>query len=74
MWVILPWRFRSIPIGGTRRNEKLVNTAYFVMVALDKNDHPTTVPGLIVETEEEKLHGQPERRNALRKQRRIENY
>ena len=59
-------------LDGTR---KLVNTAYFVMVALDKNDHPTTVPGLIVETEEEKAAwAAGERRNALRKQRRSENY
>ena len=59
-------------LDGTR---KLVNTAYIVMVALDQNDHPTTVPGLIVETEEEKAAwAAGERRNALRKQRRIENY
>ena len=45
------------------------------MVALDKNEHPTTVPGLIVETEVEKAAWEAgERRNALRKQRRIENY
>lgn len=56
-------------------NRKLVNTAHIVMVALDKNDHPVEVPGLIVETEEEKVAwAAGERRNALRKQRRIENY
>lgn len=55
--------------------EKLVNTAFFVMVALDENDHPTAVPGLILETEEEKAAWDAgKRRNDLRKQRRIENY
>jgi acyl-CoA hydrolase len=34
--------------------KKLVNSAYFVMVALDYNENPTKVPGLILETEEEK--------------------
>ena len=27
---------------------KLINTAYVVMVALDENEHPTEVPGLIL--------------------------
>ena len=59
-------------LDGTR---KLVNTAFFVMVALDTNDHPVTVPGLIVETEEEKAAwAAGERRNELRKQRRVENF
>ena len=44
-------------------------------VALDENDHPATVPGLIIETEEEKAAWEAgKRRNELRKQRRIENY
>ena len=34
--------------------KNLVNQAYFVMVALDENERPTTVPGLILETEEER--------------------
>ena len=33
---------------------KLINTAYVVMVALDENERPTEVPGLILETEEER--------------------
>lgn len=54
---------------------KLVNTAYFVMVALDENDHPVEVPGLILETEEEKAAwAAGSRRNELRRQRRIEQY
>ena len=32
---------------------RLINTAYFVMVALDENEKPTKVPGIILETEEE---------------------
>lgn len=31
-----------------------INHAYFTMVALDENDRPTPVPGLILETEEER--------------------
>lgn len=59
-------------LDGSR---KLVNTAHFVMVALDKNEHPTMVPSLIVETDEEKAAWQAgEKRDALRKQRRIEQY
>ena len=48
---------------------KLINTAYVVMVALDENERPTEVPGLILETEEERT----EYENAkLRKARRME--
>ena len=32
---------------------KAINRAYFVMVALDENDHPVPVPQLILETETE---------------------
>ncbi len=56
-------------------DRKLVNTAFFVMVALDENDQPTQVPGLILETGEEKASWEAgKRRNDLRRQRRIENY
>lgn len=33
---------------------KMINEAYFIMVALDENERPTPVPGLLLETEEEK--------------------
>lgn len=33
---------------------ELINTAYLVMVALDENDKPTEIPGLVLETDEEK--------------------
>ncbi len=48
---------------------KLINTAYVVMVALDENERPTPVPGLILETDEER----EEYENAkLRRKRRME--
>ena len=47
-------------LSGAR---KLVNTAYVVMVALDENEHPMEVPGLLVETDEEKAE-----QTALRKE------
>ncbi len=46
---------------------RLINTAYFVMVALDENEKPTKVPGIILETEEEKLEYEKAK---LRKERR----
>lgn len=59
-------------LSGTR---KLINTAYLVMVALDENENPTEVPRLILETEEEKAEWEAaEKRAALRKQRRQENF
>ena len=36
------------------RNRTLINRAYFTMVALDDNDHPTRVPRLELETDEER--------------------
>lgn len=32
---------------------ELINEAHFVMVALDENERPTEVPGMIIETEEQ---------------------
>ena len=53
--------------------KNLVNQAYFVMVALDENERPTTVPGLILETEEERAEWEAgQRRSNLRRQRRRE--
>lgn len=59
-------------ISGLREQ---INTAYLVMVALDENDRPVSVPPLIIETEEEKIAWEAaERRQELRKQRRIEQF
>ena len=47
---------------------KLVNKAYVIMVALDENERPTEVPGLICETEAEKADYEAGmQRRALRK-------
>ena len=52
----------------------LINKAYVVMVAIDENEKPTEVPGLILETDEEKAEWEKAvERNKLRKQRRTEN-
>ena len=48
-----------------------VNRAYLVMVALDENGEPTEVPGLVIETEEERAEwADGERRRLLRRERR----
>lgn len=60
-----------------QRNGKrsLINTAYLVMVALNKDEKPVQVPGLIPETLEERLEWEAgEKRRALRKQRGKENF
>ena len=54
---------------------KLINRAYLVMVALDENEKPTPVPGIIPETMEEKFEFEAgAKRSALRKQRREEQF
>ena len=62
-------------IEGLNGEKELINKAYLVMVALDENEQPTEVPGLIPETEDE-IHEweAAKKRNRLRKKRRIENY
>lgn len=60
------------PICGERT---LINRAYLVLVAIDENQAPTSVPRLILETDEEKKEWEAgERRSELRKSRRIEKY
>ena len=54
---------------------KAINSAYFVMVALDENDKPVSVPKLIVETEEEKAEWEAaQKRREMRSQRKVEGY
>jgi acyl-CoA hydrolase len=53
----------------------LINRAYLVLVALDENEHPVKVPGIVLETDEERLEWEAgEKRSQLRKQRRLEAY
>ena len=60
---------------GRTSMEVRIDTAYEVMVALDENDNKVEVPGLIVETESEKAEWLgAQKRNELRKERRIEGY
>ena len=54
--------------------KKLINTAYVIMVALDENEIPKKVPGLILETEEERKEfeeakARKKRRQTLRMER-----
>ena len=48
-----------------------INKAYLVMVALDEDEKPTEVPGLVLETDEERMEWElAERRKELRDERR----
>lgn len=59
-------------LEGSRR---LVNRAYLMMVALDTAERPVTVPRLLLESAEEQAEWVAgERRSALRRQRRIEQF
>ena len=54
---------------------KMINRAYLVLVALDKEEKAVPVPRLILETDEEKAEWEAgKRRNQLRKQRRAEDF
>ena len=58
------------PTGGRHR----INNAHFIMVALDSNDKPVTVPRLLLRTEDEHLAWvRGEERHRLRKQRKKDN-
>ena len=54
-------------------NRTRINNAHFMMVALDENDKPMRVPGLLLQTEDERLawaHGEERRR--IRNQRKAD--
>ena len=55
--------------------QRLINTAYVVMVALDENEKPTKVPPLILRDDREKSEWEKaQKRNEFRKLRRNENF
>jgi acyl-CoA hydrolase len=59
-------------LNGTK---DLINKAYVVLVALDENENPTPVPRLEPVTKEEKEEwAAAEKRNAIRKMRRLEKF
>ena len=59
-------------LSGERR---VINTAYLVLVALDEDGKPTPVPPLVCETDDDRAEYEAaKRRNALRKERRMEEY
>ena len=62
-------RFAAQNRGKAMRIEKVLNNN--VVVALDENGEPTEVPGLVLETEEERAEwADGERRRLMRKERR----
>ncbi|MGI5907401.1 MAG: acyl-CoA thioesterase [Christensenellales bacterium] len=57
-------------VESLSREKRLVNRAYFVMVALDDDEKPVMVPGLIPETDEDRLEWEAgAQRTRQRKQR-----
>ena len=62
-------------VEGLDGMRKAVNRAYLVLVALDEEEQPTEVPGLLLENETERAEWDAgERRRQLRSQRRKEGY
>ena len=56
-------------------NRKMINRAYIDMVAINQEGKPVPVPGLIIETEEQKAEwNAAAKRKELRKQRRQEGF
>ena len=59
-------------MDGMRRS---INRAYFTMVALDENDKPKQVPGLLLEAEEERAEWEAaKKRREMRETRRKEGF
>lgn len=62
-------------IEDTEGMRRLINRAYFTMVALDENDKPCPVPKLLLESEEEKAEWEAaKKRRDMRKKRKEEGF
>lgn len=62
-------------VEGLDGAKQLINTAFLVLVALDADERPTPVPDLILESEADMAEWESAaKRNALRRQRRMENF
>ncbi len=48
----------NVYIEELNGSKRLINTAHFVMVALDENEKPAEIPGLLIETEQQKMEWQ----------------
>lgn len=59
-------------IGGKR---ELINRAYLTLIGIDENDHPTRLPRLILETDEDRAEwARAERRRQIRMQERKDGF
>ena len=62
-------------VENLRGIRRMINKAYVVMVALDMKEKPTPIPGLILETDDEKNEwAAGEKRHEFIKQRRLEHF
>lgn len=60
-------------VENIKRERKLINKAYLVMVSIDENDKPVKVPRLTLETEEQKVEWEnAEIRHMIRKERKTD--
>ncbi|MEG0228426.1 MAG: hotdog domain-containing protein, partial [Lachnospiraceae bacterium] len=62
-------------VENMEMERRAINRAYFTMVALDQEDKPTPVPGLIIRTESEKAEWEAgEKRREMRVLRKEEGF
>ena len=60
-------------VENIKRERKLINKAYLVMVSIDENDKPVKVPRLSLENEEEKVEWEnAEIRHMIRRERKTD--
>lgn len=60
-------------VENIKRERKLINKAYLVMVSIDENDKPVKVPRLTLETEEQKTEWEnAEIRHMIRRERKTD--